>query len=232
MTVAQFRCFLEDSGQRPGDSDAVSEPPNRPVRWVSWHEALGFCDWLEERWRARGWISKDLAVTLPSEPEWEKASRGGLEIPERPVIRAAHSLTAEATLRENPAPDRSYPCEGKVDSNRANYASTEIGKPSAVGCFPGGVSPYGCEELSGNLWEWTRSLWGKEWNKPEFVYPYDPDDGREDIAAPDEIHRVLRGGSFGGYPGDIRCACRGLNGPDDRDYGLGFRVVVSPFSDR
>jgi formylglycine-generating enzyme required for sulfatase activity len=86
--------------------------------------------------------------------------------------------------------------------------------------------------LSGNLWEWTRSLWGKEWNKPEFVYPYDPDDGREDNTAPDEIRRVLRGGSFDNNPGLVRCACRLHDDPDARDFDVGFRVVVSPFSGR
>jgi formylglycine-generating enzyme required for sulfatase activity len=84
--------------------------------------------------------------------------------------------------------------------------------------------------MSGNVWEWTRSLWGKGWDKPDFRYPYDPDDRRcEDLSAPDSILRVLRGGAFDNYPLFVRCACRDRFGPGLRFSRFGFRVVVSPF---
>ena len=58
--------------------------------------------------------------------------------------------------------------------------------------LPRGASPYGVEELSGNVLEWTRSLWGE--------YPYPSEriarNKREDLQAPAEESRVLRGGAF------------------------------------
>ena len=94
---------------------------------------------------------KKAAGTLPSEAEWEKAARG-----------------TDAPI---------YPWGDSIDSKHANYADTGIGTTSAVGCFPAGGSPHGCLDMAGNVWEWTRSLWGENWTKLEFGYPYDAEDG-------------------------------------------------------
>ena len=193
VTVAQFEAFVQASGYKPGNEDWGRGLPNHPVVYVSWHDALAYCEWLTARlreWsetpeplaqvlRAAGWC-----VTLPSEAEWEKAARG--------------------------SDGRRYPWGDDPDPNRANYYETGIGKTSAVGCFPGGVSPHGVEEMSGNVWEWTRSLWGPEWDKLTFPYPYKPDDGREQLQAPDTILRVVRGGAFWNDHQLARCAYRYL----------------------
>ncbi len=139
-----------------------------------------------------------------------------------------------------PSPDsgegsgvRVYPWGDAPDPDKANYSETGIGTTSAVGCFPGGASPYGVLDLSGNVWEWTRSLWGKDYSKPDFKYPYDPADRRrEDESAGDAVRRVLRGGAFYNSDSDVRCACRLLNDPDFRNYASGFRVVVDSLSFR
>ena len=47
-------------------------------------------------------------------------------------------------------------------------------------------------DMIGNVWEWTRSLCGKEGDKARFFYSYQPDDGREQLDAPDDVERVLR----------------------------------------
>ena len=60
-----------------------------------------------------------------------------------------------------------------------------------VGRYPDGDSPYGVLDMAGNVWEWTCSLWGKDCSKPEFGYPYDPEDGRENLSAPDTVLRVV-----------------------------------------
>ena len=83
-----------------------------------------------------------------------------------------------------------------------------VGDTTPVGRYPDGKSPYGLLDMAGNVWEWTSSLWGTDVNKPEFGYPYDATDGRENLSAPDTVLRVLRGGSFRDDAQDVRCAYR------------------------
>ncbi len=105
---------------------------------------------------------------------------------------------------------------------------TGIDESSAAGCFPRGASPYGVMDMSGNVWEWTRSLWGKDWKKPDYQYPYEKADGRENLGAGLDVFCVLRGGSFFYDAKDCRGAFRSGGLPDGRSSGMGFRVVLSP----
>lgn len=82
--------------------------------------------------------------------------------------------------------------------------------------------------MAGNVWEWTRSLWGKDVEKPEFGYPYDPTDGRENREASDNVRRVLRGGAYFNTQRNARCACRLWDDPNRVSDICGFRVAVLP----
>ncbi|NUO09188.1 MAG: SUMF1/EgtB/PvdO family nonheme iron enzyme [Candidatus Brocadia sp.] len=197
--------------------------PNHPVVGVTWYEALAFTRWLTERWKQQGILPEDWAVKLPSEAEWEKAARGGLEIPVQPhnVAMGDIEKNTRLSMKRNGASRRLYPWGNDPDPNRANYDETGIGATSAVGCFPGGASPYGCEEMSGNVWEWTRSLCNE--------YPYDPKDGRENLEALKNYARVVRGGLFNHYLRYARCPCRFWFNPGFWDDLRGFRVMLSPF---
>ena len=256
ITVAQFRCFLDETGTQPGDPDCLKGPANQPVVWVSWQEAIDLCRWLTQRWQNQGWLPDGWTVTLPSEAEWEKAARGGLEMPVKPLIQSLPSLVGRQPhaagtnpvgrqplaamsspgfcrhgdadlpllpLQANDRPSRVYPWGPKSDPERMNFSETGVLRTSAVGAFPGGATPYGVEEMSGNVWEWTRSIWGD--------YPY-PKPGelrqqREDLKARGQ--RVLRGGAFSSDHEFVRCASRFDYDPASRDDLGGFRVVVSPF---
>jgi formylglycine-generating enzyme required for sulfatase activity len=143
VTVAQFRAFVEGGGSRPDNPASFQGLANHPVVSVSWYEAQQYCDWLTERLRAWPGTSEPLAslirsegwqVDVPSEAECEKVARG--------------------------TDGRIYPWGNELDPDRANFRDTGINSISIVGCFPGGASPYGVEDMSGNVWEWTRGLSG------------------------------------------------------------------------
>ncbi|MFZ1627693.1 MAG: formylglycine-generating enzyme family protein, partial [Anaerolineae bacterium] len=209
--------------------DAYGEPhnlPNHPVVGVSWYEALAFVRWLSGH--ARPWLPAGWEVRLPSEAEWEKAGRGGAEIPKEWVTsRLSAGLAAAPGVerQENREPRRTYPWGEEITPNMANYDDTGIGTTSAIGCFPLGAGPYGVEELSGNVWEWTRSLWGEN-------YPYPGDvqgrASRENLAAGPNEGRVIRGSAYYGNRTGVRCAYRSRLHPYDFVGYSGFRVVVSP----
>ena len=92
-----------------------------------------------------------------------------------------------------------------------------------------GQSPYGCDDIAGNVWEWTRNLWGKDGSKPEFGYPYTTRQAlREDLQAGSDVLRVLHGGSFGEDARNVRCACRGRLFPSSLNVNVGFRVILRP----
>jgi formylglycine-generating enzyme required for sulfatase activity len=211
VTVAQFRAFVDapgNGGFTPCHRRCLSGLPNHPVTNVDWHDVLAYCRWLTEQLRVWRETPERLAtllrggdgqqpwcVTLPSEAEWEKAARG--------------------------TEGRLYPWgNDPPDAWRAPFADT-----MAVGCFPAGVTEEGVEELSSNVYEWTRSASNQ-------YYPYNPADGREGVTSRDR-YRVLRGDAFGrnpfGNPRRMRADSRRENDPTLWNF-LGFRLAVSPFT--
>lgn len=214
VTVAQFHAFVVESKDLSDSKRAdylrrlAGQLANHPVVAVSWHDALAYCRWLTKQLRENPPAQlvstlrqETWEIILPSEAEWEKAARG--------------------------VNGRIYPWGDEFDATKANVDETGIGRTSAVGCFPSGRTPEGIHDLSGNVWEWTRSLREDENDKP-YGYPYKAADGRENLSASDNIRRVLRGGAFWSALRLVRCAYRSGTYPDRRHDYWGFRVVVRP----
>ena len=114
---------------------------------------------------------------LPEEKEWEKASRG--------------------------IDGREYPW-GNMKPNQSLAVfdlDISIGSPTNVGTHLAGVSPYGCYDMAGNIWEWCQ-----EWYA----------EGK---------YRVVRGGSWINHRNILSCAYRSCSVPIGKDNNVGFRCV-------
>lgn len=202
VTNVQFRRFVRAT-QRPWTSTDAHKPErrNHPASYVTWHDALAYCEWLTGEWRGSGKIGALATMTLPSEAEWERAARG--------------------------TDGRSFPWADAWREDCANTSETGIADTSAVGIFPQGASAAGCLDIAGNVREWTRSLWGSDFMKPEFTYPYLSDVGKcEDLNASDDMLRLVRSGSWHSVRVGTHCAIRHRYPPGYRLDYLGFRVVL------
>lgn len=222
VTVAQYRQFVEATQHQVENENCLRGLDNTPVVWVSWDEAIKFCDWLTLRWQQAGYLAKNWRVDLPSEAEWEKAAKGGLQIPVKPERMTVAVMTgSQADLTDNPLAQRFYPWGNEIDHEKLNYEG-RVNGVSTPACYPLGQSPYGCEDMAGNVWEWTRSAY--EENYPVTQSEWLKRNARNQSA----VRRVLRGGAFFNNDDFVRCAARYSSSPDYRDLVIGFRVVLCP----
>jgi len=158
-----------------------------PVTHVSWNDASAYCKWA--------------GGTIPTEAQWEKASRG--------------------------IDGRRYPWGNEWDDAKCNWfrgaqlsGLTDIleGRGTLpVGSFPSGASPYGCLDLTGNVWEWCSDWYGENY--------YKNSPSKNPMGPSSREYRVARGGSWANDDTvDLRSALRGKVRPHLRYANHGFRV--------
>jgi formylglycine-generating enzyme len=180
-----------------------------PIIHVTWFGAAAYCNWrsaMEGKtlcYSTTSWES-DLAATgyrLPTEAEWEKASRGSADERIFPWGDATATCDrANLSLPFDPCVNEPRP----VDD--AEYAD--------------GVSPYGVWQMAGNVFEWCNDWYGGDY--------YASSPGSDPAGPESGASKVNRGGSWWDEHYWLRCSARLGSSPGEEYDRLGFRTARRP----
>ncbi len=169
------------------EGEPASGRAQHPVTLVRREDAIAYCVWLS--------AETGRPVRLPTEAEWEKAARGGVD-----------------GLR--------YPWGERVGRNMANFLSDPEKRP-AHGTTRGGSYPpngYGLYDVAGNVWEWVH-----DWYVPDY-YSTSPVDNPEGPAS-GQLRLLRGGSWLVADVRMLSVAYRHKVPPDTYSYAIGFRIV-------
>ena len=190
VTVAlesEFRDLAAAYAWNNGTPPAGRE--RHPVTLVTYDDAMAYCRWLA--------IKTSKPVRLPTEAEWERAARGGVE-------------------------GRNYPWGDEFDRSRAHVlpdaAAKDSGGTAAVASYP--ANPFQLHDMAGNVWQWVTDWYSPSYyERAQYLNPQGPESGFMRI--------VRGGAWVNNDPRYLRCAYRHQVPPDSFAYSIGFRIAYS-----
>ena len=193
-----------------------------PMYWVNWYEAAEFCRRLTDRERKAGRLPAGYVYRLPTEAEWEYASRAGTTTATyagEMEIKGARNAPVLDTIAWY-AGNSSVGYRGKgwdtTHWEGKQYPGGNAG-PRAVGTRLS--NRWGLYDMLGNVNEWCSDWYVNRLPGGAVTAPQGPATG--------EL-RVIRGGSWYNNARSIRAADRDWSKPGRRFFGLGFRVALAP----
>lgn len=220
-------------------ASAAGKTNNHPVQTVSWYDCVKWCNARSQQegltpcytmdtnllnvYRTgaldinNSWVNWSAdGYRLPTEAEWEKASRGGRQGRLFPW--------GGDTIQHARANYRAFTILVPYDTSptqdfHPNYQTGGTPYTSPVGSFP--ANGYGLHDMTGNISEWC---W--DWYA-DYTADYQTD-SRGPATWQYLMHRVRRGGTWGNYANVANCAARSSMYPPNSSYEVGFRCVKGP----
>ncbi len=191
VTNAQYEKFApaHRSKRMPWANDA------HPVVFVNYEEAAAFCEWLRAK--------ENRKYRLSTEAEWEYAARGE----DHRIYPWGNALNAGNLANFADARTKFAWRDPAVDDGFA--------ESSPIGRYPRGASPFGIEDMAGNVFEWCFD-WVEEYKGREVVNPRGTKMAQR---------RIIRGGSWRSMRASLRASARNSNIPTAFANDLGFRIA-------